>query len=397
MDCSSSPYVAPTWPERLSSLPQLYTSTAIAAHSVVDVHKYFPLSEEQQQRIPSQLLAPVADELRLTGGYLQVHAAYIPLIERLARVFEGSKGRAALMKPFGVHGSGGVGKSALLAYLSLWAMERGWLVVAVRADEFSMDKLGWIQPSSDRPGIFEQPLYTQYWLNQLALSQSQLLSRIALKGQYPFAANCHTLLDLIHIARDDATLATSVLYAVVAEVRTAHEVPVLVVMDNVNVWDGASQFVDPLSRTATPLPARRLALVDALSSLPARRPAVGCVRLCHHRTRLQPQPPLALQHSQGAARTAAAILPSCAATCAGALSCERRADSGGGRAAGGQGENVERRQCRKMSNTRPWPCDTTSSNHVMRPVNTVEFCTCADFLSHFFSHRTHGCQPFPNP
>ena len=251
----------------------------MAAHSVVDANKYFLLSAEQQQRLPPQFALPLAEELRLTGGYLQVHAAYIPLIERLARVFDGAKGRAALMKPIGVHGGGGVGKSALLAYLSLWASERGWLVVPVRADEFSMEKMGWIQPSGDRDGIFEQPLYSQHWLNQLAHAQPELLDRIALKQQHSCAAatpNCHSLLDLIHVARDDVELATAVLYAVVAELRSAREVPVLVLLDNVNVWDGASQFVDPSSRTAAPLPARRLALVDALSSFQHVAPELGC-------------------------------------------------------------------------------------------------------------------------
>ena len=274
---SSSHYAAPSWSERLSSLPQLYSGTELAAHSRVDVNKYFLLTDAQQRMIPPQLLAPVAEELRLTGGYMQLHESYIPFIERLGRVHDGPSGRAALMKPIGVHGSHGVGKSALLTYLSLWAKERGWLVVAVRADEFSMEKMGWIQPSSDRPSIFEQPLYTQHWLNQLAASQPQLLSSIALKGSYPFAdpASCRTLLDLIHMARDDAALATSVLYATVSELRSAREVAVLVLMDNVNVWDGLSQFVDPDSRTARPLPARRLALVDALSTFQHVAPQLG--------------------------------------------------------------------------------------------------------------------------
>ena len=273
--CSSAQYVPPSWAERLSSLPQLYTATAVAAHSAADVDKYFLLTAEQQQAIPPQLLPPIEEELRLTGGYMQVHAAYIPLIERLARVHEGPRGQAALMKPIGVHGSHGVGKSALLSYVSLWAKERGWLVVPVRADDFSMEKMGWIQPSSERPGIFEQPLYTQHWLGQLAASQPQPLSSIALKGRYPFAAHCRSLLDLLHVARDDATLATAVLYAAVAELRTAHEVPVLLAMDNVNVWDGLSEFVDPASRAARPLPARRLALVDALSTFQHVAPQHG--------------------------------------------------------------------------------------------------------------------------
>ena len=267
--------MAPSFSERLSSLPQLYSNTEIAAHSRVDVDKYFLLSAEQQQSIPSALLPPLADEWRLTGGYMQLHAAYLPLIERLARVHDELSGRSALMKPIGVHGGHGVGKSALLTYLSVWAKERGWLVVAVRADEFTMEQLGWIEASSERPGLFEQPLYSQYWLSQLAAAQPHLLANIALKAQYPFAANCRSLLDLLHLARDDVTLSTSVLYATVAELRTASEVPVLVLMDNVNVWDGLSQFVDPDSRSALPLPARRLALVDALSAFQHVSPLLG--------------------------------------------------------------------------------------------------------------------------
>ena len=267
----------PSWSERVSTLPQLYTSTELAAHSAVDVNKYFLLSEAQQRLLPSQLLPPMEEELRLTGGYMQVHDAYIPLIQRLARVHDGRSGRAALLKPIGVHGSHGVGKSALLAYLSLWAKERGWLVVAVRADEFSMEKMGSLQASSERPAIFEQPLYSQHWLSQLAAEQPEPLSRIAVKGHYAFAAaaQCRSLLDMLHIARDDASLATSVLYAAVSELRRAREMPVLVVLDNVNVWDGASQFVDPDSRTARPLPARRLALVDALSTFQHVAPELG--------------------------------------------------------------------------------------------------------------------------
>ena len=275
---STGRYVAPSWAERLSALPQLYTATAIAAHSAADVDKYFQLSDEQQRLIPAQFRGSIEEELRLTGGYMQVHAAYIPLIERLARVSD-ARGRARLMKPIGVHGSHGVGRSSLLAYMSLWAKERGWLVVAVRANDFSMEKMGWITPSADRPNTFEQPLYTQHWLNQLAAEQSTQLASIAIKGEYPFVAaasvQCRSLLDLLHLSRDDSSLSTSVLYALVAELRLATEVPVLVAMDNVNVWDGRSEFIDPDSRTASPLPARRLALVDALSTFQHVAPQRG--------------------------------------------------------------------------------------------------------------------------
>ena len=53
----------------------------------------------------------------------------------------------------------------------------------------------------------------------------------------------------------------------------------LVLVDNVNVWDVASDYVDPHYHSR-PLPARRLALVDAFSAFQHVAPSYGAAVCC---------------------------------------------------------------------------------------------------------------------
>ena len=53
----------------------------------------------------------------------------------------------------------------------------------------------------------------------------------------------------------------------------------LVLLDNVNVWDVSSDYVDPHYHSR-PMPARRLALVDAFSTFCHLAPARGAVVMC---------------------------------------------------------------------------------------------------------------------
>jgi len=109
--------------------------------------------------------------------------------------------------------------------------------------------------------------------------QETQLTRVTLKKAYPYAPSCHTLYDLVQLAHQDQNLAPVILYDFIDELRQATEVPVLVLMDNVNVWDVASDYVDRYHHSR-PLPARRLALVDAFSTFQHISPSNGASISC---------------------------------------------------------------------------------------------------------------------
>ena len=212
--CSAREYVPPSFDERVSALPQLYTATEVRSHSEVDACKYFPVSEEQHAALPSPLSSALSEEFSTAGQFLQLHPAYLPFIARLSALHS-PRGRFYLRKPWLVDGAHGSGRTTLLYYLHLWANESGWLVVSAQADEFSREKMGWHTDNPERSGIRDQPLYTQHFMAQLAKRQGDKLSMVQLKRSRPSAPDCTTLLDLVQLAASDAQLA----------VRTQHAHP----------------------------------------------------------------------------------------------------------------------------------------------------------------------------
>lgn len=146
------------------------------------------------------------------------------------------------------------------------------------------EKFGWLSANTEREGIMDQPIYTQVWLKQVADLQSAQLARIPVTERtnvdwtpldnQTAQSESRTLLDLINLSIVDVSQAARILYQLVDELRHQKEVPVLVLIDNLNAWDSVSDFIDPTNHYK-PLPARRLALVDAWSVFQHVSPALG--------------------------------------------------------------------------------------------------------------------------
>jgi len=69
-------------------------------------------------------------------------------------------------------------------------------------------------------------------------------------------------------------LAPELIYEFVNTLRHQNNVPLLVLIDNLNAWDSVSQFIDA-KNAYKPLPSRRLALVDAWSTFQHLSPCYG--------------------------------------------------------------------------------------------------------------------------
>ena len=201
--------MAPSFAERLAALPSLYTAAAVAAHSEVDALRYFELPAAALASLPLWLQAALHEELSMGGPYLQVLPDYVALINRLSALST-PRGRFHLRKPLAVTGGSGMGKTALLAYLHLWAQDSGWLVLAVQAQQLMTDKLGWIEPQPGRTDVLQQPRFTAQWLHELDRLQGDRLSRLRLKQRYPHAPHASNLQQLVQQGAADAALAVSV-------------------------------------------------------------------------------------------------------------------------------------------------------------------------------------------
>lgn len=81
------------------------------------------------------------------------------------------------------------------------------------------------------------------------------------------------MFDLVTLASTDRAQAPRLLYDFTAELKRSTEVPVLVLVDALNVWDQVTDFVEPL--TYKKMEARRLALVDAFSWFTQKPPGNG--------------------------------------------------------------------------------------------------------------------------
>ncbi len=154
-------------------------------------------------------------------------------------------------------------------------------MVATRGQEFSTEKRGFLAPSTVRPGVFDQALYTMDYFAAMLRTEEKALKLITLKrkdkladvawggsdatssaSDPPVEAGT-TLYDLVSLASRDRVQAPRLLYDFVAELRLSTEVPVAIMIDNLNIWDQVCEFVEP--HTYKPMDPRKLALVDAFS------------------------------------------------------------------------------------------------------------------------------------
>jgi hypothetical protein len=263
---------------RRSMLPAVYmpAESPITSHTASDAGKYFHVREEIQRTIPTVLHRTMAQEYMGGGSYHMIRQPGLQIVQGLKQIFEG-KQSAVARRVFGIRGASGTGKSASLHYAAQYVREHNlsnpdkpWLLIATRGQEFSTEKRGFIAPNPTKPGIYDQALYTMDWFAALAKSEESALSKISIKRkdkladvQWPEGKVGTSLLDLALLASSDREQAPRLLYEFVAELRLPTEVPVLVIIDNVNVWDQVCEFVEP--HTYMPLNPRKLALVDAFS------------------------------------------------------------------------------------------------------------------------------------
>jgi len=228
-----------------------------------------------QRTIPPQLQRSMAQEFMGGGGYQMIRQPGLQIVDGLKQIHAANK--LGNKRVFGVRGSTGTGKSASLHYAAQYIREQNaltpekpWLLVATRGQEFSTEKRGFIAPSSVRPGLYDQALYTMDYFGAMLKTEAEALRLISLKRKdkladvvWPEGKVGTTLYDLVELASTDREQAPRLLYDFVAELRLPTEVPVCVMIDNLNVWDQVCEFIEPF--TYTKLDPRKLALVDAFS------------------------------------------------------------------------------------------------------------------------------------
>jgi hypothetical protein len=91
-----------------------------------------------------------------------------------------------------------------------------------------------------------------------------------------------TLYDLVELASTDRAQAPRLLYDFVAELRLDTEVPVCVIIHNLNIWDQVCDFIEPL--TYHQMSPRKLALVDAFDYFTRKAPVSNPTLIfCHSR------------------------------------------------------------------------------------------------------------------
>lgn len=315
-----------TYAHRYELLPSVYVQPGknILTHTHADVGKYYKLTEEQQKEVGSHLQRSVSEEMMATGGYMMVREPGYTLVQKLKTIYSNTllsmeerekidrdNSLDRLKRIYGIRGSTGCGKSAALHYAVQYAREQNkqtplhpWLIITTRGEEFTQEKRGRIVESSVRDGKYDQALYTADFFANMLKTESAALEKIKLKTDmsktidwspvteteiaqaeeeektYAGAQNREniqyssiegkTLLDLVTRGSIDIAQSPRILYAFTEELNVATEIPTLIAIDNLNVWDAVSDFVVPFTYNA--MPARQLALVDAFAQFTKKPP-----------------------------------------------------------------------------------------------------------------------------
>jgi len=205
---------------------------------------------------------------RLRSSALMVREAGLRLRDELLEAE--ARGGLAAAPPLMVDGPAGCGKSALLNYAVACCHQAGWLVVVVPyAADWTMGlsarTVQWpneayrladstyfkqLPPRLRAEGLYEAPDASYNFLLSHALSQQEKFGRVLIKDEErkayyaPHAADAAkgpTLADLLRMVLEDATdsfeefpVAVRPVYDFLEELKTATEVPVLLVVDGWN-------------------------------------------------------------------------------------------------------------------------------------------------------------------
>lgn len=208
-----------------------------------------------------------------------------------------------------VCGYRGTGKTSTLALAAMSCESRG-LVLPVCAEYIMNEKEGLIRPNARREGIFDQPLFTRRWFEELALANAEKLSQIPLQGDYstvpwqkptsvmfelpPEGANPTDFLpfpnpnqvpmptdvpkdlyELVCLGAWRGDLASELMYSFVWELQRQDRIPVFVFFDSVNLLHQGSPFRHP--ETLAPIPGHNLSFADAISQFLTHSPRLGAV------------------------------------------------------------------------------------------------------------------------
>jgi hypothetical protein len=262
--------------ERHQLLPAVYVAEGkrISDHGAEDVGKYYPLNQSILSQIPSAIHRTMSQEYMGGGNYHMIRQPGLDLVKDLKLL---SAGKPVARRVFGLRGASGTGKSASLHYAAQYLREyseanpdKPWLIIATRGQEFSSEKRGFLAPSTVKPGVYDQALYTMDYFGALARSEEKALKLITIKRKdkladvnWPEGQVGTTLFDLVTLASIDRAQAPRLLYEFVAELRLPTEVPVAIMIDNLNIWDQVCEFIEP--HTYNQMDPRKLALVDAFA------------------------------------------------------------------------------------------------------------------------------------
>jgi len=302
----------PSHSERVKALPQVYSrATLLEELTEDDLGKWYECREQDLDQLPlcTQIANKDLFEATLTK-HVMIRDESLSIIQGLeesekelvARQEGGEEGASttadsvtkdlAFGKSAAVHGPRGSGKSMALSLVHQYALQRDYLVIACRGEDFLRDLFGFITPSTTREGIYNQDRYAKEWCKAMLATHATKLRAIKLKRSYEYTwkspvngpeatgDSCEnegtTLHDLFTMSTLQTDLAAGIVYDIVEElVLTKPDEPrVMVLMDNVNLWDMDSKFRRP-DCAYKKIPARKLSMIDAFSKFQTTGPGSG--------------------------------------------------------------------------------------------------------------------------
>lgn len=251
-------------------------------HTMGDLGRYYQIPDHIVESMPNQLHKCTKREFDAVKGPINMIRNPGWKIVQSMKNWQGTPQEKAQVKEqlHCIYGPVGFGKSFSINYIAQYALQAGWLLIPIDANEFSSDVYGLISPNKQDPTIYDQPRMTKKYFEDLINNKliSVALSKIKLKLPASKASLGNTadttLLDLLQQGCKVASDMTAVLTHFCNEIAIANEVPVLIAIDSINRWDMDSPFVDP-NDTFKQIPSGKLALVNKFTRFVTEAPANG--------------------------------------------------------------------------------------------------------------------------
>eukprot|EP01091_Cochliopodium_minus_P008838 TRINITY_DN2070_c0_g1_i1.p1 TRINITY_DN2070_c0_g1~~TRINITY_DN2070_c0_g1_i1.p1 ORF type:complete len:736 (+),score=293.42 TRINITY_DN2070_c0_g1_i1:346-2553(+) len=166
-----------------------------------------------------------------------------------------------------LNGMKGVGKTATLAEIAMWARKNGWLVVY--ADGRDLTENGNILPHKKHRGVFDQPRIAVKLCKNQVDANEEILKNLPLRGSIPpsivemlKATSTTTLLDLLNYGIANPLNASEIFEEFRLQLNSVKEYPVLLAVDSFDRLHTESVFTDRLSLSynASPVHAHNLVI-----------------------------------------------------------------------------------------------------------------------------------------